>query len=76
MEDFKLTPKNVGIFTLVILALIILIQNSGAVTLRLLFWKVSMSSIILVPLIFLLGGVTGFLIALFTRKNPPGNPTV
>lgn len=45
------------------LFLIILVQNTQVVTLRLLFWKVGMSQIILVPLTMLIGFIIGYSIA-------------
>ena len=55
--------KTIVILVLIGLFLIILIQNTQVVTLRLLFWKIGMSQIILVPVIMLIGFVIGYLVA-------------
>ncbi|MDD3051116.1 MAG: lipopolysaccharide assembly protein LapA domain-containing protein [Candidatus Cloacimonetes bacterium] len=53
-----------AIFILVILAafLVVLLQNTQVVELRLLFWKISMSRIILFPLTLFLGIVIGLIL--------------
>jgi uncharacterized integral membrane protein len=56
-------PKVVVILILVALFLIILIQNTQIVTYRLYFWKISISQIILVPLVALFGFIVGFIVA-------------
>jgi uncharacterized integral membrane protein len=55
--------KTIVVFVLIALFVIILIQNTHVVTLRLYFWKLSMSQIILTPLTMLIGVVVGFLVA-------------
>ena len=55
--------KTIVVLVLIGLFLIILIQNTQVVTLRLLFWKIGMSQIILVPVIMLIGFVIGYLVA-------------
>jgi uncharacterized integral membrane protein len=62
-------PKTITILVLIGLFLIILIQNTQVVTLRLLFWKVGMSQIILVPLIMLIGFILGYLVAKVTSGS-------
>jgi uncharacterized integral membrane protein len=59
-------PKTIVILVLVALFAIILIQNTQVVTLRLLFWKVDMSQIILVPLTMVIGFILGYLVAKVT----------
>ncbi|PIQ85006.1 MAG: hypothetical protein COV74_10425 [Candidatus Omnitrophica bacterium CG11_big_fil_rev_8_21_14_0_20_45_26] len=56
MKKFKLT------LSLVLLGLffIILIQNSNLVTYKFLFWEISISQIILLPIILLIGFLLGF----------------
>ncbi|MFW6114672.1 MAG: lipopolysaccharide assembly protein LapA domain-containing protein [Thermodesulfobacteriota bacterium] len=56
-------PKFIAVLVLIALFLVILIQNLQPVTLRLFFWKVSMSQIILIPIIMAIGAVIGFIIA-------------
>jgi uncharacterized integral membrane protein len=68
-------PKTIVVLVLIGLFLIVLIQNTQVVTLRLLFWKVGMSQIILMPLIMLIGFILGYMVAKVTggshaRKSP------
>ncbi|MDP8213202.1 MAG: LapA family protein [Candidatus Zapsychrus exili] len=59
--------KNKKIALLVggVILAIVLLQNTQVVSLRFLFWKLSMPGIILLPLIMIVGFVTG----LFVAKN-------
>lgn len=41
---------------------IILSQNTGSVTFQFFFWQISMSKVILAPLLILTGGAIGFLL--------------
>jgi uncharacterized integral membrane protein len=59
-------PMTVVVLVLVALFVIILVQNTQVVTLRLLFWKLGMSQIILVPLTMLIGFIIGFIVAKVT----------
>lgn len=63
-------PKFIGGLVLAILIIIFLIQNTQVVTLRLYFWKISMSQIILIPLVLILGFIIGYIVAKVTRKGP------
>ena len=58
-------PKTVMILVVSILFLIILFQNTQVVSLKLLLWEISMSRIILLPLIM----VVGFIIGYFAAKK-------
>ncbi len=55
--------KTIIIVVLIALFVIILIQNTQVVTLRLFFWKLGMSQIILIPLIMAIGFVVGFIVS-------------
>jgi uncharacterized integral membrane protein len=66
--------RFIVVLVLIALFLVILIQNIQPVTLRLFFWKVGMSQIILIPLTMAIGFVAGFIVAKVTgsqtkRKN-------
>ena len=61
--------KTIVILVLIGLFLIILIQNTQVVTLQLLFWKLGMSQIILVPMILLIGFIVGYLVAKTTGST-------
>ena len=62
-------PMTIVILVLIALFVIILVQNTQVVTLRLLFWKIGMSQIILVPLTMLIGFVIGYLVAKVTGSH-------
>ena len=62
-------PKFIIIATLAILFIIILLQNMQLVTLRLFFWEISASQIILIPIIMLIGFGVGFLVAKMTGSR-------
>ena len=55
-----MTPKIIVFLVLAALFIIILIQNTHLVTLRLFFWKIGMSQIILIPLTMAIGFVVGY----------------
>ena len=62
-------PKIIVVLVIAALFLIFLIQNTQVVTLRLYFWEISMSQIILIPLAILAGFVFGFIVARVSRKD-------
>lgn len=64
-------PKTIIILVFIALLVVVLIQNTQIVTFRLLFWRVSVSEMILVPLVLLIGFVLGFLVA---KKGPSHKP--
>ncbi len=55
--------KTIIALILIALFLILLIQNVQLVTLRFLFWKISMSRIIFIPLILIIGFILGYIFA-------------
>lgn len=58
----------VGI-ALVVLLVVLLVQNTAVVTYRLLFWTISLSQIVLVPLIAVLGFVIGYIAGSMRRRR-------
>jgi len=62
-------PKLIALIILVLLFLIFLMQNTEVVTLRLYFWKISMSQIILIPLVLIIGFVCGFVADNIIKKK-------
>lgn len=62
-------PKLIVVLVLIALFLIVLIQNTQVVTLRLFFWKIGMSQIILIPLTMLIGFVVGYLVTRVTGNR-------
>ena len=65
-------PKIIVALVLIGLFVIVLIQNTQVVMLRLFFWKVGMSQIILIPLTMAIGIVIGFIVAKVTRDHRKG----
>ena len=57
-----MSPKKIALIVLGVLLLIILLQNTQVVSVRFLFWKLSMSRIILLPLFMLVGFIIGFFV--------------
>ncbi|MFH1458783.1 MAG: LapA family protein [Candidatus Omnitrophota bacterium] len=53
-------PKTIAILIFSGILLIILLQNTQVVSVQLLFWKISMSRIILLPLLMFIGFILGF----------------
>ena len=62
--------KHIVIVILLILFFIILIQNTSVVTLRLFFWEIGASQIILIPIVMAIGFIVGFIVARVTGKQP------
>ncbi|MFO7459885.1 MAG: lipopolysaccharide assembly protein LapA domain-containing protein [Desulfatiglandales bacterium] len=62
-------PRFIIALILVILVGILLLQNTQVVTLKIYFWEISMSQIILLPLVLLLGLLVGYGIARFKGKT-------
>ncbi|MCK4806645.1 MAG: LapA family protein [Candidatus Aegiribacteria sp.] len=54
-------PKMAAILILAILLLVIVIQNSNTADVHILFWKISMSMIILIFFVALIGFIIGYL---------------
>jgi len=61
--------KTTVVLVLIALFVIILIENTQVVSLRLFFWKISMSQIILTPLTILIGFVIGYIVAKVTGHD-------
>ena len=55
-------PKNIAWLVLGIVILVVLLQNTQVVSARFLFWNLSMSGILFLPLLLLFGVVIGFFI--------------
>ncbi|PKK83777.1 MAG: hypothetical protein CVT49_07090 [candidate division Zixibacteria bacterium HGW-Zixibacteria-1] len=63
------SAKAIIVAIAVLIILIIFLQNTGVVTFRLFFWSFSMSQILLLPLIFLVGFVAGFITNLVLSRK-------
>ena len=55
-------PKVIASVVVAALFIVLLIQNTQVVTFRLYFWTISISQIILIPLVLILGFVLGYLV--------------
>lgn len=53
----------------ILIFIIILLQNTQVINFRILFWKISMSQVILLFLMFLLGIITGYIPGYLRAKN-------
>jgi uncharacterized integral membrane protein len=62
-------PKTIVVLVLIGFFLILLVQNAQVVTLRLLFWEIDMSQIILLPLAMFIGFIFGFIVAKITSGS-------
>lgn len=62
-------PRVIAVSVLAGLVLILLLQNTQVVTLRLLFWKVEMSRVIFIPFVMLVGFAAGFVAGRMTAKK-------
>ena len=62
-------PKTIIVLALVVLCLIVLVQNTRVVDLRLLFWKTSMSQIVLMTLAILIGFVLGYIVTKTKKRK-------
>jgi uncharacterized integral membrane protein len=57
------------VIVVLVLAIIVIVQNTQVVTFRFLFWQVSMSQILQLLLTLIVGFVLGFLIRPLLRKS-------
>jgi uncharacterized integral membrane protein len=65
-----MNAKTILILILLLLSLVILVQNTQVVTLRVFFWYITMSRILLIPILILIGFIIGYLAT--ALKNRPG----
>lgn len=56
-----MTPRKIVMIILIVLAVVLFLQNTHTVIFYLFFWKISMPLIILLPIVFIVGGVIGFI---------------
>jgi uncharacterized integral membrane protein len=62
-------PKNIVFIVLGVLFLVFLIQNTQIVPVQLFFWQLSMSRIILIILVMLVGIILGYVISEKRKKR-------
>jgi uncharacterized integral membrane protein len=62
--------KTIVILIIAVLLLIIIVQNTQVVSLKLFFWQISMSRIILLALTLIVGFALGYVVAEITSSKP------
>jgi uncharacterized integral membrane protein len=60
--------KTIFVLVLIVLAVVLVIQNSAMVELQIFFWKIIMSRIIFMVGLLVVGFALGFLLARLTKK--------
>ncbi len=60
--------KTIGLLGLGILILIVFFQNTQVTSIQFLFWRLSMSRIILLPTVLAIGFIIGFLVGKASKK--------
>ena len=60
--------KLYGALLLAAAAIVVIVQNAEAVTVKFLFWQVSMSQALLIPLVLLAGFLIGYIVSGFQRR--------
>ncbi len=63
-----MNPKIIAVLTAVLLFLIILAQNTHVTTLKLLFWQISMSQVLLIMFTLFFGFAAGYITAVVVTK--------
>jgi putative membrane protein len=69
-----MSAKAVVIVIAAILLLVVVLQNTQVVTLRFLFWNLSMSRVILLPLVGLIGFILGYAACQLGKKPGTAKP--
>lgn len=62
-------PQTIALLILIVLLLIIIVQNSHSIWLYLLFWRISVPQILLIPILLLIGFVIGFFVGKMPGKG-------
>ena len=66
MNTFLKNPKNIVLALFITIFGILVLQNTDVVTIQFLVWNISMSGIILLPLLVIAGFLVGFIVG---KKN-------
>ena len=64
-----MNAKIVAILAAILLAVIIMVQNAQVIRMRLLFWSLDISKILLLVILLLLGFVVGYIAATMKSKS-------
>ena len=68
LEETAMKPKTIIVTLLILLCLIVLLQNTQVVTMRFLFWEMSISRIFLLPVLVIFGFIIGYVTAKLEKK--------
>ena len=63
-----MNSKTIIILVLAVLLIIILVQNTEVVEFQIFLWKISMSRIIMIAFLMLIGFIIGYLVAKREKK--------
>ena len=61
--------KLIAVFILILLAVIFIVQNAAVVDVRIFFWGISISRVLLMFIILIIGIVAGFLLNSYLRHR-------
>ena len=64
-----MNTKIIVMLTAILLAVIIMVQNTQVIRMRLLFWSLDISKILLLVILLLLGFVVGYVVATISNKK-------
>jgi len=68
-KELLKNPKSIIAAIVIVSFIILLFQNTQVVTLRLFFWKVTMSHFIMILITLFLGFISGYIISAVWRKR-------
>ena len=68
-KEFFKSPKSIIAAIVIVSFIILLFQNTQVVTLRLFFWKVTMSHFIMILITLFIGFIGGYIISAVWRKR-------
>ena len=69
MRERRWSFKSIVLIVLAVLVLILFVQNSQVVSVKFFFWELTMSRIIMFPLLVLAGFILGYVLCLTGRKK-------
>lgn len=72
MNDRKMQVKVVVVAILAVLVIVLVAQNTEVVNVRILFWDIAMSRVVLILLATLFGFAGGFLVGNSTGRSAAG----
>jgi uncharacterized integral membrane protein len=73
-REVAMKIKTILVLALLVLLAILFVQNTAVVRYQFLFWTISLSQVILAPLLALIGFLTGFLVGVMSRRATRSKP--